>query len=31
MIQGIQAGAKHYVTKPFNIEELVKKVRKLAI
>lgn len=30
MIQGIQAGAKHYVTKPFNIEELVKKVRKLA-
>jgi DNA-binding response OmpR family regulator len=30
MIQGIQAGAKHYLTKPFNIEELLKKVRKLS-
>jgi DNA-binding response OmpR family regulator len=30
MIQGIQAGAKHYLTKPFNIEDLLKKVRKLA-
>ncbi|HEX2736178.1 MAG TPA: response regulator [Polyangiaceae bacterium] len=30
MIQGIQAGAKHYLTKPFNIEDLLKKVRKLS-
>lgn len=29
MIQGIQAGAKHYMTKPFKIDELLGKVRKL--
>ena len=29
MIQGLQAGAKHYVTKPFNMEDLMSKVRKL--
>lgn len=29
MIQGIQAGAKHYLTKPFKIEELMSKVSKL--
>ncbi len=29
MILGIQAGAKHYLTKPFNIEDLLGKVRKL--
>lgn len=30
MIQGIQAGAKHYLTKPFKLEELLLKVHKLA-
>jgi DNA-binding response OmpR family regulator len=30
MIQGIQAGAKHYLTKPFKLDELISKVRKLA-
>jgi DNA-binding response OmpR family regulator len=29
MIAGIQAGAKHYLTKPFKGEDLVSKVRKL--
>lgn len=29
MIAGIQAGAKHYLTKPFNIDELLSKVKKL--
>ncbi len=29
MIAGIQAGAKHYVTKPFNIDDLLSKVGKL--
>jgi DNA-binding response OmpR family regulator len=29
MIQGIQAGARHYVTKPFKLEELLSKVKKL--
>lgn len=29
MIQGIQAGAKHYLTKPFKIEDLLSKVAKL--
>lgn len=29
MIEGIQAGAKHYVTKPFDMDQLLKKVRKL--
>lgn len=30
MIQGLQSGAKHYLTKPFNIDDLLRKVRKLA-
>jgi two-component system, OmpR family, response regulator len=29
LIAGIQAGAKHYITKPFKNEDLVTKVRKL--
>jgi DNA-binding response OmpR family regulator len=29
MIQGIQAGAKHYLTKPFKLDDLLTKVRKL--
>ncbi|HSC86949.1 MAG TPA: response regulator [Polyangiaceae bacterium] len=28
-IKGIQAGARHYVTKPFKIDELVTKVKKV--
>jgi DNA-binding response OmpR family regulator len=28
-IRGIQAGARHYITKPFKLEELVSKVRKV--
>ena len=28
-ISGIQAGAKHYLTKPFKVDELVSKVTKL--
>ena len=28
-IKGIQAGARHYVTKPFKIEDLVGKVKKV--
>jgi DNA-binding response OmpR family regulator len=29
VIKGIQSGARHYVTKPFKIEELVAKVNKI--
>ncbi len=29
MIQGIQAGAKHYLTKPFKLDDVLAKVRKL--
>ncbi len=29
VIKGIQSGARHYVTKPFKIEELVAKVHKI--
>jgi DNA-binding response OmpR family regulator len=29
MIQGIQSGAKHYLTKPFNMDDLLSKVKKL--
>lgn len=28
VIKGIQSGARHYVTKPFKVEELVAKVKK---
>lgn len=28
-IRGIQAGARHYITKPFKLEEVVSKVRKV--
>ena len=29
VIQGIQAGARHYVTKPFKLDDLMQKVRKI--
>ena len=29
VVKGIQVGAKHYITKPFKIEEVLKKVQKL--
>jgi len=29
LIQGIQAGARHYITKPFKLDELLKMVRKV--
>ena len=29
MIAGIQAGAKHYLTKPFKLEDLLSKIKKL--
>lgn len=28
-IKGIQAGAKHYITKPFNIKDVLEKVAKI--
>jgi len=30
VVKGIQVGAKHYITKPFKIEDVLKKVQKLA-
>jgi DNA-binding response OmpR family regulator len=29
VVKGIQAGAKHYITKPFKIDDVVKKVKRL--
>ena len=29
VVKGIQAGAKHYITKPFKIDDVVKKIRRL--
>jgi DNA-binding response OmpR family regulator len=29
VVKGIQAGAKHYITKPFKIEDVLSKVKKL--
>jgi DNA-binding response OmpR family regulator len=29
VVKGIQAGAKHYITKPFKIDDVLKKVQKL--
>jgi DNA-binding response OmpR family regulator len=29
VVKGIQVGAKHYITKPFKIEDVLKKVQKL--
>jgi two-component system, OmpR family, response regulator len=29
VVKGIQVGAKHYVTKPFKVDDVVQKVRKL--
>ena len=29
VVKGIQAGAKHYITKPFKIEDVLTKVKKL--
>jgi DNA-binding response OmpR family regulator len=29
VVRGIQAGAKHYLTKPFKLEDVVQKVKKL--
>lgn len=29
VIQGIQAGARHYITKPFKLEDLLQKVQKI--
>jgi DNA-binding response OmpR family regulator len=30
VVKGIQVGAKHYITKPFKIEDVLRKVQKLA-
>lgn len=30
VVKGIQVGAKHYITKPFKIDDVLKKVQKLA-
>jgi DNA-binding response OmpR family regulator len=29
VVKGIQAGAKHYITKPFKMDDVIKKIRKL--
>jgi DNA-binding response OmpR family regulator len=29
VVRGIQAGAKHYITKPFKMDDVIKKVRRL--
>ena len=29
VVKGIQVGAKHYITKPFKIDDVVKKVKRL--
>jgi two-component system, OmpR family, response regulator len=29
VVKGIQAGAKHYITKPFRLDDVVQKVRRL--
>ena len=29
VVKGIQAGAKHYITKPFKIDDVVKKIKRL--
>jgi len=30
VVKGIQVGAKHYITKPFKIDDVLRKVQKLA-
>ena len=29
VVKGIQAGAKHYITKPFKMDDVIKKIRRL--
>ena len=29
VVKGIQAGAKHYITKPFKMDDVLKKIRRL--